>query len=197
MRASVVYIVGLSLALAGTAPVWAASTVLGLPLSFEPNKGQSDPAVQFVSHGVSGTGYSLFLTRDGAVLGFGAQDKDHAGAVVSMKLAGARPVQGSGTNALSGKVNYFFGNDPTKWIRGLPTYSRIRYAEIYRGIDLVYYGAAGELEYDFVVAPGADTRQIALEFAGAQPIPCRRRQLATDGGGHRAQAAEAGCISNH
>src|SRR5208337_4431607 len=67
-----------------------------------------------------------------------------------------------------GKVNYFIGNDPAQWHTSVPTYVKVRYTGIYPGIDLVYYGnpsADGQLEYDFVVAPGADPGVIALEVA--------------------------------
>jgi uncharacterized protein (TIGR03437 family) len=93
-----------------------------------------------------------------------------------MKLAGANPhptVSGAGT--LPGKINYFFGNDPTKWTSGASTYGKVNYQQVYSGIDLVYYGTDRQLEYDFVVAPGADAGRIALEFKGAQA------RLAPDG----------------
>jgi uncharacterized protein (TIGR03437 family) len=94
-----------------------------------------------------------------------------------MKLAEANSraaIQGAET--LPGKVNYFLGNDPGKWITGAGTFRKVNYRQIYPGIDLVYYGTQRQLEYDFVVAPGADPRRIALEFTGAQPA------LGPDGG---------------
>jgi hypothetical protein len=89
--------------------------------------------------------------------------------VVRMQLAGAnagaRPV---GVDGLPGMTNYFVGNDPSKWHTGVPTYARVRYAGIYPGIDLVYYGNQRRLEYDFVVAPGAKPESIRLRFAGGR-----------------------------
>jgi hypothetical protein len=70
---------------------------------------------------------------------------------------------------LAGRVNYFIGNDPKKWISGASSYGKVNYERIYKGIDLLYYGTEQQLEYDFVVAPGADSRQITLEFADGQP----------------------------
>jgi hypothetical protein len=68
-------------------------------------------------------------------------------------------------------VNYFIGNDPNQWTKDAATYGRVTYRQIYQGIDLVYYGTQRRLEYDFVIAPGADPKQIALEFDGAKPTP--------------------------
>lgn len=149
-----------------------------LPLRFEANQGQTDPTVKFLSRG---NGYALFLTADSAVFRLGSPREDSAHAalsssIVRMKLAGASPnARVSGAGPLPGKINYFIGNDPKKWTSGASTYAKVNYQQVYKGIDLVYYGAEGQLEYDFVVAPGADSRQIALEFAGAQP------RLAPDG----------------
>ncbi len=87
-----------------------------------------------------------------------------------MKLAGANPnARVSGADTLPGKVNYFIGSDPKKWTSGASTYGKVSYEQVYHGIDLIYYGCERRLEYDFVIAPGADPRQIALEFAGAHP----------------------------
>jgi hypothetical protein len=87
-----------------------------------------------------------------------------------MKLAGANPnARVSGADTLPGKVNYFIGRDPKKWTSGASTYGKVSYEQVYRGIDLIYYGRERRLEYDFVIAPGADPGQIALEFAGAHP----------------------------
>ncbi|MGA9498141.1 MAG: SBBP repeat-containing protein [Terriglobales bacterium] len=74
----------------------------------------------------------------------------------------------TGFDELPGKSNYFVGNDPQKWRTNVPTYAKVKYEGIYSGIDLVYYGnQSGQLEYDFVIAPGADPKQIRLSFAGA------------------------------
>ena len=142
------------------------------PLSFEANQGQTDPAVKFLSRG---DGYALFLTSDSAVFRLPTSDKDSAPgglspSVIRMKLTGANPnARISGGETLPGKVNYFVGRDPKKWTSGASTYGKVSYEQVYQGIDLIYYGRERRLEYDFVIAPGADPRQIALEFAGAHP----------------------------
>ena len=134
-----------------------------LPLRFEPNQGQTDPRVKFLARGA---GYGVFLTPDQAVLTLGAPAKS---AVVGMQLAGANPNAAvSGNAQLPGKSNYFIGSNPAKWHLDVPQFARVRYQGVYPGVDLVYYGNQGQLEYDFEVAPGADPRSIALQFEGPQ-----------------------------
>ncbi len=97
-----------------------------------------------------------------------------------MKLAGANPkAKVSGLKELPGKSNYFIGNDPKKWRTNVPNYAEVKYEGVYPGIDLIYYGTeGGQLEYDFVVAPGADPSIIAFDIVGAGP---RARPGAADG----------------
>ena len=138
-----------------------------LPLSFESNQGQSDGQVRFLSRG---SGYSFFLTHDGALLTF-AHDAHSDAAVFRMRLAGANPeAQIHGVDELPGKTNYFFGNDAQRWRTSVPTYSKVAYEDIYPGINLVYYGNQRQLEYDFVLAPGADPKLIQLAVSGAEQI---------------------------
>ena len=147
-----------------------------LPLSFEVNQGQSDPRVKFLSHG---NGYSLFLTDSAAVLVLSKQQihsklaghSSAAGDVIRMELAGARSkVDVHGVDELPGKANYFIGNDPAKWHPDIPTYGKVRYENVYTGVDLVYYGNQRQLEYDFVVSANADPRVLQLRFAGARHL---------------------------
>ena len=94
-----------------------------------------------------------------------------SGAVLRMKLRNANPAaKVTGVDELAGTSNYFIGNDPTKWRTNVPTYAKVKYQEIYSGIDLVYYGNQRQLEYDFIVAPGADPRRIAFDVRGAKRI---------------------------
>ena len=155
-----------------------------LPMSFEPNQGQSAPQVKFVSRG---QGYQLFLTGDEAVVAVRSAAKPKKVsprlarrlearetsqfAVVSMKLDGANANAAvTGASQLPGKVNYFIGKDASKWHTDIPTYAQVKYAGIYPGIDLVYYGNQKQLEYDFVVAPGADPKAIAFNVNGASAL---------------------------
>jgi beta-propeller repeat-containing protein len=142
-----------------------------LPLRFEANAGQTDTRVKFLSRG---SGYSLFLTSTEAVLKLRNKKATSATdqqAVVRMKLAGASPTpQVEGVDALPGRSNYFIGNDPSKWRRGVASYTKVRYGNIYPGIDLIYYGNQREIEYDFVVAAGADPNAIKLSFEGMERL---------------------------
>ena len=150
-----------------------------LPLSFEPNRGQTSGQVQWLARGPE---YTLYLSGNDAVLqmnqisparrdAVNTVDRQHDihSAVVRMSLLGARAAQQTGGEDLqTGKVNYFTGNDPAQWQHELPMYGKVRMKGVYPGVDLVYYGHRGELEYDFVVAPGADAATIKLGFDGAK-----------------------------
>ena len=114
-----------------------------------------------------GAGYGLFLTPDQAVLTLHSQSKSPA--ALRMQLSGAnRDAAASGADPLPGKSNYFIGNDAAKWHRNIPQFARVRYQDVYPGIDLVYYGNQGQLEYDFEIAPGADPSSIAWRFQGQE-----------------------------
>src|SRR5713101_2958923 len=114
-----------------------------LPLGFEANQGQADRQVQFLSRG---PGYQFFLTRTGAVMKLGDR------AVLRMKLTGANPgAQLEGLERQAGNSNYFIGNDPSQWRTDVPNYAKVRVADVYPGIDLIYYGNQRELEYDWIV----------------------------------------------
>jgi hypothetical protein len=169
--------IGCFLALLGSANLSGAEPSLGaassklapashygdLPLRFEANQGQTNSQVKFLSRG---HGYSLFLTDTEAVLVL--QRRGKRSDVVRMQLVGAnqRP-KVSGLDQLPGKNNYFIGNDPNTWHRNVPTYRQVSYREVYPGVDLVYYGNQKQLEYDFVIEPGANPDKIRLKFAGA------------------------------
>ncbi len=147
---------------------------ISLPLFFEPNQGQTAPQVKFVARGA---GYGLFLTSDEAVLRLqhsavsrqpSAGRQQAASSVIRMRLDGASAsARVSGAEPLPGKSNYFIGNDPAKWRHNIPQFARVEYKSVYPGVDLVYYGDQGQLEYDFRVAPAADPNRIALSFQGA------------------------------
>ena len=156
------------------------------PLSFEPNEGQSDARVKFLSRG---QGYQLFLMNDEAVLKL--QRRGSGRSIVTMKLAGANPAADvNATGELGAKSNYLIGNDATRWLTGVAQYSRVRYHNLYPGIDLVYYGNHGQLEYDFEVSPGADPNGVELHFDGPD-------QIALDGNGDLVMRTSAGVVRLH
>jgi uncharacterized repeat protein (TIGR01451 family) len=137
-----------------------------LPMSFEPNQGQSDSRVKFLARG---NGYGLYLTSTEAVLAL--PPKGESRPVVEMQFGGANQAADlAGTSPLPGHSNYFIGNDPSRWRRNVPQFSRVQYRGLYPGIDLDFYGKQGRLEYDFEVAPGADPNQIALDFKGTKDV---------------------------
>ncbi len=140
-----------------------------VPLSFEPNQGQTDPRVEFLARGA---GYGLFLTSDAAVLKLQhLADKRLQTDAVHMQLAGSNPrAQVHASGQLPGESNYIIGNDPSKWHSRIPHYAQVTYQQVYPGIDLVYYGTQGQLEYDFRVAAGANPGAIQLSFKGQKTI---------------------------
>jgi hypothetical protein len=159
-----------------------------LPLSFEENLGQTAQEVRFVSHG---SRYALFLMPQEAVISLQramprdlspfhrmaylrALRKAHKAGITTvlrMHLEGTNPaVQIAGIDRLPGNVNYFIGKDPKGWRTDVPTYAQVKYKGIYPGVDLVFYGNHGRLEYDFVVAPGADPKVIELNLKGARKV---------------------------
>ncbi len=159
-----------------------AHAILGqIPMIFEPNQGQVEPSVKFVSRG---QGYNLYLQETGAVLALASKDQHIE--CVRMTLAGAYSApEVSGTERLPGSSNYFIGNDPKKWHRGIPQFGGVHYRNVYPGIDLVFYGSQGRLEYDFRVAPGADPSQTQLQFAGAGKAKLSGGDLILDANGAR------------
>ena len=161
------------------------TTYGALPLSFEANQGQATAEARFLARG---TGYTLWLTATDVVLALkpgasqatetgrtqrpdGAPTDEPATPILRLQLLKANHApKVTGDELLPGKVHYFLGNDPKQWRTNIPTYAKIRYHDVYPGIDLVYYGYQRQLEYDFIVTPGADPQTIALGFAGADRL---------------------------
>jgi len=118
-----------------------------------------------------------------------------------MKLVGANPhAKVSGLEELPGKSNYFIGNDPKKWRTNVSNYAKVKYSDVYPGVDLVYYGNQGKLEYDFVVRPGADPRQIALQLvapASSRSNAAKMAALRLDGNGDLVVGTDGGEIIFH
>lgn len=139
-----------------------------VPLTFEANTGQTDPQVAFLARGA---GYALFLTPREAVLSLRGGQERAGAAVLRMKWRGANPSpRVTGVDVQGARSNYFIGSDPARWRTNVPHFGKVRYEEVYRGIDLVYYGRQSQLEFDFVVKPGADPRRIGLDLEGAEKV---------------------------
>jgi uncharacterized repeat protein (TIGR01451 family) len=156
-----------------------ARSVLGqLPLIFEPNRGQAESGVKFMARG---EGYGLFLDPNGAMLalpsapGSGSKPEEE---FIGMRLVDANSnPEIAGADPLPGKTNYIIGNDPQQWHRGIPQFAGVRYRQVYPGVDLIFYGHRGHLEYDFRVAPRADASQAQLQFDGASILRVRNGDL--------------------
>src|SRR5947199_3038248 len=161
----------------------AVSLLSGLPLIFEPNQGQanlnpSDARARFVARGPN---FGLFLGSEGAILNLPSSRPEHA-KTLQMKLIGSNPnAPIAAADPLPGKSNYLLGNNPAQWHRNVPQFARVRYENVYPGINLVFYGNQGRLEYDFQVAPGADPAQAELEFDGAQQLELKNGDLLING----------------
>jgi uncharacterized protein (TIGR03437 family) len=127
-----------------------------LPLSFEPNVGQAPAEVRYLARCSS---YTLYLSAGETVIARGDETP------LRTKLAGANALaRVTGEDSQASISNYFTGSDPRQWRTSVPNYAKVRYAAVYPGIDLVYYGKDGNLEYDWVVSPGADPSQIRMVF---------------------------------
>ena len=151
---------------------------------FEPNRGQTNGPVKFLTRG---NGYTLFLSPTEAVLAFrgpeseeevalrkteeerGSESENSRRAMLRMKFLGANPSSKTrGLDQLSGVSHYFFGKDSNKWLRNIPHFAKVQYTNIYPGISVIFYANQRRLEYDFVVSPGADPKRIRLAFEGAE-----------------------------
>lgn len=176
-----------SLALASR--VQAMKMYAALPMSFEANKGQSDPRVKFLAHA---PGYTLFLTDREVVLSLPANSPAQAGDpvrqnpirlrqeasgtpkpmhTVRLRFVGAsKPAAIVGGDRFPGKTNYFIGSDPKQWHIDVPNYAAVKYRNLYPGVDAVFHGDNRRLEFDFNIAPGADPDAIALQVDGARNI---------------------------
>ncbi|HEX2925569.1 MAG TPA: SBBP repeat-containing protein [Ruminiclostridium sp.] len=137
-----------------------------IPLSFQMNRGQSSPEVKFISRT---SRYSMFLT-DGQIAIL-PNDCREEKPVFYIKFIGTiEKPEVSGIDELPGKVSYFIGTDPQNWYSDIPTYERIKYSDLYPGVDLVCYGNKGKPEYDFIVQPGADFGLISMRFEGMDKL---------------------------
>jgi hypothetical protein len=169
-----------------------------LPLSFEANHGQTNAQVKFIARGAGYTlfltpaeaVFSLQQGSEGKSVSSSEDTRENGGsdlaeavlnptpkpapqnnAVLRVQLVNAdRNATVTGLNELPGHTNYFRGNDPSKWTTNVSTFAKVQYREILKGIDLVYYGNQGQLEYDFVVSPGADAGLINLKFSGSRDL---------------------------
>ena len=139
----------------------ALASAASLPVAFEPNRGQEPGPAEFIVH-TSGAALTLRAGR--------AEWISRQARVAVVFASARRDVQGQGEEALPGVVNYLIGNQPSAWLKNIPTYSRVRYRQLYPGVDVVYYVNDGRLEYDVLLARGADPSRIRLRVEGAEGL---------------------------
>jgi hypothetical protein len=157
---------------------------LRMPLRFEGNLHGGRFAPEFVARGA---GYAIHLSRGDATVVLKAPGA-HQPSTIAVRLVDARPdTYGIGVIELPGRSNHLIGNDPRTWRTGTASYARVEYRDVYPGVDLVYYGNQQQLEYDFVVAPGAMPSSIAFAIDGA-------RSVTIDNDGNLVAATEAGSL---
>ena len=171
-----------------------AVTTARLAIHFEPREAQTGEPAHFTARG---PGYSVLLSATRMTMNLAGPNRG-SGETVEMEIVGGdQHAKAEGLDRLPGNSNYFIGNNPSLWRRNVPHFARVRYDDVYPGIDLVYYGASeeggsvnGHLEYDFVVESGADPAVIQLAFHGAQ-------EVSLDGGGDLLLETGAGEIRQH
>jgi hypothetical protein len=132
-----------------------------LPLRFEANQGQTDPSVRYTARA---GGYTLLLTEHGPTFSFGDSQRVDVSLLNSNRRPRIEPL-----DQLPARTDYYLGSREN-WRTHVANYSRVRYREVYPGVDVVYYGNQNRLEYDFVLQPGADPRAIRLQFRGAGKV---------------------------
>ncbi len=151
--------------LEGTGKSTSVVSMSELPLAFEPNVGQGPPQENYLARsgamqiGFSPGSLSLRLPSEGGPRG------------LEITLVNAnRDVEIEASEKSQGESNYLLGNQPSAWKTHIPQYGRLTYRNIYRGVDLVFYGTGGRVEHDFAVRPGADYRQIRMRYQGAEKL---------------------------
>lgn len=152
------------------------------PFAFEANRGQADAGYPFIANG---RGCSFLLSPETAVIALARSDaagllpeRREAGRetrvtvrTVELRWLGANPrARAEGMDALPGRVNYLIGNNPAAWQTAVPTFGKVRFRDVYAGVDVIYYGRDRQLEFDFIVSPGANVASLAFEVNGAESV---------------------------
>jgi len=177
------------------------ATLRALPLAFEANQGQSDPQVNYIARG---NGYTLFLTDHDAVFALQAPSPSAAAAqagaqhsqpdrtaAIRVQLVGRNArAQIAASHGLPGRSNYFIGNDPGKWHADVAQYACVTYRDVYPGVSMAFHGVQRQLEFDFIVAPGANPSPIRLGVSGAS-------RIAVDHAGNLLLSSPAGDVLLH
>jgi hypothetical protein len=165
MRMLSAFALGLTMMGAGISNAAGVSSYGKLPLSFEPNRGQATPGTLYLARG---NGYLVSVEPGGSHVLLRTRSKS---AQISTQLVGAAAHPSlEALDPLPGHSSYFRGNDATKWLTNIPNYGKIRASGVYPGIDVIYYGNQSQLEYDFVLNPGANPAKIRMRFDGVSSL---------------------------
>jgi len=154
-----VFIASAGLAPVSAEPVLEPASLPAPPAAFEQNLGQNDPSVRFVLRREAA---AAALLDDHIV--FGVRSGEGVTRAAMRWLGGNPNVRIEGLEQMVKTTSYFIGNDPSAWVTGVPSHNRVRYHQVYAGIDLDFFVVGRTLEYDFIVSPGADPAQIRLAF---------------------------------
>ena len=154
-----------------------------VPLHFIRNDGQIDKRVKYYE---KGSGHAMYFTEEGVYLVLSRSKERGSGSKVTSRDVVDREIETRAVRLtfkngksrpevvaegeLEGKVNYFIGNDPKRWRVDIPTYRSVLYKEVYKGIDIRFYGNQRQLEYDVIVRPGADPSAVRLAYEGIEGL---------------------------
>ncbi|MBI5234406.1 MAG: SBBP repeat-containing protein, partial [Deltaproteobacteria bacterium] len=152
-----------------------------LPLYFIENNGQVDPKVAYYE---KGAGHATYFTKQGVTLSLirkgnnppapplkKGDDRGFESESIKLSFIGANEnPEIIALDEQAGKINYFVGNDQSKWKTNIPTYSSVLYNDIYEGIDIRFYGNNKTLEYDIIVKPGADPNVVRFAYEGIEGL---------------------------
>jgi Beta-propeller repeat/FIMAH domain len=162
----------------------ASASFFKLPMRFDRALEPSIGGWDFVSRGA---GYEVFLSERASTLALRPKDGGAPVAITMRLIGGRHPASVAGLDELPGVTNQIIGSDPQRWKIGVRGYAKVQYRDVYPGVNAIFYGTQQQLEYDFVVAPGADPREIVLGFEGAS-------RLTVDGQGDLVIATPVGDI---
>lgn len=139
-----------------------------LPLSLEPNMGQADRNFSFLARCST---YTLLSKPSEMMIISNQSERTLNDSCLTFKLLGGKQqARTKFLKKLTGKANYLIGNEPEKWLKNIPTYSKVRYSEVYPLIDMDFYGLQNQLEYDFIIRPGGNPKRINTQIQGATSL---------------------------
>jgi|GEM_PF-6973413 len=137
-----------------------------LPIYFAKNDGLYGEGIKFY-----GIEQGIFFREDGVYFLFkGKPERNENSEILKILFQGRNKNLEIEGEEISGKVNYLIGRDISNWKRGIPTFKKIRYKDVYKGVDIVFYGGRGGLEYDILIRPGVDVSKILFEIEGFKEL---------------------------